>query len=663
MAFETLTPLISYPADGVTTTFAIPDKFYDASDVKLFFVDAAGLEGQFDFGTDYSVVITATDPTPPARKSGNVVLVTPPAIGISLVVFIWPDSDQDQPFEGQPVTPRQNERVHDRHAMRDASLRELLFRGFRAPLNAPPALRYIEVGAPGRVPVYAPDGSGSLVEGPTVGEVLLVSEIVPEIIAVAAISAQVVAVAGNSANINIVAGNITNVNLVGANIASVVTVAANITPVNVVATNITSVNTIASNMAALLAVPGAAAASAAAAAGSAGAAASSAAAALASENVVALAGVPAGTIIMRFGPLQPGFIAMGEGGTFDRAVYPGLATWLDNNGASLGLSAPQIAAGTLPDWRDYSPRTAGGALGPAVGALQLDAVQLITGEVEIPRSVHITAGTGALKSRASASTGAAAGAGTPYQIVSFDNSASPGARTATETRAKTFGVRWQIKAYGAVVNQGTADLVAIEQHYQTLANGALRKDIDQNAQAESAAYKINILKNTLQAWEVVPNGAVAVGTSVASITWAGLSAYRMLRLKGLMIPTVDNANLYCRVGAGAVDTASVYGIQSLTASSSVVNAGSSSPNYMQAAVSGVTANTATTVVVDLSIIEFNKPRAARMLSLSAGYSGATLLGIIYGYHNTIIPRDIIQVYSSVGLIGANSFFVLEGMRG
>lgn len=252
MAFETLTPLISYPADGVTTTFAIPDKFYDASDVKLFYVDADGIEGQYDFGTDYSVVITATDPTPPARKSGNVVLVTPPLTGLSIVVFIWPDSDQDQPFEGQPVTPRQNERVLDRLAMRDAALRELLFRGFRAPLNAAPALRYIEVGAAGRVPVYAPDGSGSLVQGPTVGEVALVSGIVDEIIAVAAISTQVVAVAGNATNINLIASNLASVISVGANIGSIVAVAGSIANVNTVAANIAAVNNVSLNMASVV---------------------------------------------------------------------------------------------------------------------------------------------------------------------------------------------------------------------------------------------------------------------------------------------------------------------------------------------------------------------------------------------------------------------------
>lgn len=283
MAFETFTPLISYPADGVTTTFAIPDKFYDASDVKLFYVNAAGEETSLDFGVDYSVVITATDPTPPARKSGQAVFITPPIAGGSVVVFIWPDVDQDQPFEGRPVTPRQNERAHDRHAMRDAALRELLFRGFRAPLNAPPGLRFIEVGAAGRVPIY--DEFGNLIEGPTVGEVLLVSGIVTEIMTVAAIAPQIVAVAGNATNINLLAlvddsiaalgpvapgiaalapvnDEISILAPIAASIVQVAvgaafmeTVATNIASVNVVAANITSVNTVANNIATILGIP------------------------------------------------------------------------------------------------------------------------------------------------------------------------------------------------------------------------------------------------------------------------------------------------------------------------------------------------------------------------------------------------------------------------
>lgn len=250
MAFETFTPLIVYPADGVFTEFAIPDKFYDASDVKVFYVDDDGLETQYDFGTDYSVVVTATDPTPPARKSGKAVFVTPPINGGKVVVFVWPDSDQDQPFEGRPVTPRQNERVHDRHAMRDAALRELLFRGYRSTLDATPALRYIVAGREGYVPTW--DIDGNLIEGPTVGQVATVAEFIDQINIVAGIEAEVVIVAGNAANINLVAGSIANVNIVGANIASVVTVATNIASVNTVAANIAAVNNVSVNMAAVL---------------------------------------------------------------------------------------------------------------------------------------------------------------------------------------------------------------------------------------------------------------------------------------------------------------------------------------------------------------------------------------------------------------------------
>lgn len=150
-------------------------------------------------------------------------------------------------------------------------------------------------------------------------------------------------------------------------------------------------------------------------------------------------GEPVGRICMRFGPLDPGFIAWGEGGTFNRTTYPLLAAWLDANGAYLGLSGPEIASGTIPDWRDYSPRTAGGSLGPAVGAKQGDAMQ---------GHRHPYARSPAGASGAAVWTVNELGGGTGnYSTgdpVTDGTNGTP--RTASETRVKAFGVRWQIKA-------------------------------------------------------------------------------------------------------------------------------------------------------------------------------------------------------------------------
>lgn len=164
MAFSAFTALAVYPGDGETTTFAIPDKFYDAADVQMFVVDADGLEVSLDSGTDFNVTVQTTEDLPPGRKTGTCVTTLAPADGSDVVVFIWPGIDQDQPYEGRPVTPRQRERVVDRLAMKDAALRELFFRGFRAPLNTPPGLRFIVPGEAGSVPQF--DGFGNLILGP-----------------------------------------------------------------------------------------------------------------------------------------------------------------------------------------------------------------------------------------------------------------------------------------------------------------------------------------------------------------------------------------------------------------------------------------------------------------------------------------------------------------
>lgn len=284
-------------------------------------------------------------------------------------------------------------------------------------------------------------------------------EIAPQVLEVAAIADEIVAVANNQPSITVVGNNIDAVTAAGDNIPTIVAVNTNAADISTVADNIADVVTVATNIDDILGVEEDAQIAIDAAAD----AVASAAAAAASEAAVALAGVPTGTIIMRFGPLQPGFIAWGEGGTFDRATYPGLASWLDTNGTALGLSAPQIAAGTIPDWRDYSPRTAGGALGPAVGALQEDAGQRIQGSFSTYSGTGVVA-SGAVLTGAFGTLGTSRGnslspvGGTGYDVT-FDSALA--ARTATETRVKSFGVRWQIKAAGAVADVGTVSIMAL----------------------------------------------------------------------------------------------------------------------------------------------------------------------------------------------------------
>jgi hypothetical protein len=270
-----------------------------------------------------------------------------------------------------------------------------------------------------------------------------------------------------------------------------------------------------------------AAASAASIVGDEASAAASAAAALASENAVAFAAVPVGTVLMQNGAVDPGYIRFGEGGSYDRTVYPDLADWMDANGeTAFDLSAGDVAAGVLPDWRDYVPRTAGGALGPAVGATQEDAMQGHKHQF----NGGGTASGGTLNNGVAAylipwsSTGGTAQ--TDYQSGPLTDGVNGTPRTASETRVKSFGVRWQIKAYGAFVNEGTADLVAIE----TAQAQMVRKDAQTLSGSEQLQVHDNLgLGINYNRWKTIQLFDM---TAAASVEQTGLGGFSELRVSG-----------------------------------------------------------------------------------------------------------------------------------
>lgn len=173
----------------------------------------------------------------------------------------------------------------------------------------------------------------------------------------------------------------------------------------------------------------------------------SAAAALVSENNVSTASVPVGMVFFSpKGTVPGGYLAL-EGGSFDSGVYPALFTYLGTT--------------TLPDYRDRVLRGAG-TLAGAVGTFQEDAMQRITGKSDSFMWAYPTA-EGAI----SGETGTAASTygvnGATTRKVTFDSGNSPGARVSdVETRVKAAIGKFVIKAYQAIVDGGTADLVAIE---------------------------------------------------------------------------------------------------------------------------------------------------------------------------------------------------------
>ena len=392
-------------------------------------------------------------------------------------------------------------------------------------------------------------------------------------------------------------------------------------------------------------------------------AATSAANALASENNVALMGVRLGQVMMRFTDLpDDGYLTWGEGGTWTRGVHPEFDAHMDAHGAKYGLTPTMIANGQKPDFRNYSPRTAGGALGPAVGALQEDAFQ---GHWH---NVDGQSGGGATGFTIMYSAG-----GTDVvTLIDAKGPVSDGAngtpRTATETRVKSFGVRWQIKAYGAYVNEGTADLVAIEQGYATLSSGALRKDIDQSA-GYGVPEKVNILKNTLQAWEAI-GGLIDVTSDVSSVDWTGLGAYRSLRLTGRALPATNNQNVGFRVGAGGFDTSAMYNTLATYTSSApsgptVIWLPTETKGYLT--INGVGNDDATRGGDFVAIFDsFNKAKRTKVNAQFGGTlaGGQVAQGDMYAEHSSAVALDSLRIMSADAAgIKAGSYFILEGLRG
>ncbi|AKR58020.1 Phage tail fiber protein [Devosia sp. H5989] len=380
------------------------------------------------------------------------------------------------------------------------------------------------------------------------------------------------------------------------------------------------------------------------------------------------AAVPIGIVFIQNGPVDPGYLRFGEGGSYDRASYPDLAAWMDANGqTAFGLTPTQIANGEFPDWRDHSPRTAGGPLGPSVGALQLDAMQGHRHAEKwngILGNFYTSGASGQVRNSAGTppSVDPPAGYNGIFDPITDGTNGIP--RTASETRVKSFGVRWQIKAYGAFVGGGTADLVAIQQDVQTVKNGAVRKDVDQSG-SYGVPEKVTILKNTLQAWEIVPGGVIAqLVSTVAYLEWAGtLGDYYMLRLKGVFVPTVNDTILNCQMGFGGVDTGANYGHQNVSAQSTALNASTVSATSQMPLSASARTTAGSHASIDVSIARFNKPTVVRVNALSGAYTTLANLSMFTAYHSTPAARDTLRLLASSGNIGAGSSFVLEGMRG
>lgn len=153
-------------------------------------------------------------------------------------------------------------------------------------------------------------------------------------------------------------------------------------------------------------------------------------------------------------PLKRGSYTLGDGSTTIRVP--------DMNGQSAGAVGAVFLRGD-------------GTLSAGTnGLIQRDALQNITGQINLAYGVVQVASTGAFRNTEGPSGGSASYPySNPQQIFSLD--ASRVARTATETRPTNVAGAWTIQAFGAVTNPGAVDAAQLASDYAAL-NAAFQSD-------------------------------------------------------------------------------------------------------------------------------------------------------------------------------------------
>lgn len=153
-------------------------------------------------------------------------------------------------------------------------------------------------------------------------------------------------------------------------------------------------------------------------------------------------------------PTQRGKYTLGDGSTTIRLP--------DFNGKSAGSLGAVFQRGD-------------GALSAATGGLiQRDAFQNITGSIISTYATSVRAGAaGAFVgsnggSQGSISSWQGTASPQPGDLLSFNAANSPGARTATETRALNVTGVWTVHAFGTVVNPGSVDAAQLASDYAVL---------------------------------------------------------------------------------------------------------------------------------------------------------------------------------------------------
>lgn len=213
----------------------------------------------------------------------------------------------------------------------------------------------------------------------------------------------------------------------------------------------------------------------------------------------------------------------------------------------------------------------------------------------------------------------------------------------------------------------TPDSFTSGQKLQALTNiGALSNEQDQSAQSFSASRKINILKNTLQAWETIVEGSLS--SAVASIDLINLADYRSLRLRGSLLAASSGGILAVRVsgnngatfdsGAGDYPRTGPYWV----GATSGVNTAAAAFIALSAGSVHNVAGFEVPFVLELE--DFNRNKFTQFYSRS-GYSppsGAFTSGMEFGYRANGVAHNAIRILNTAGNIAAGGQYLLEGRR-
>ena len=199
------------------------------------------------------------------------------------------------------------------------------------------------------------------------------------------------------------------------------------------------------------------------------------------------------------------------------------------------------------------------------------------------------------------------------------------------------------------------------------AEGDIQWDTDDDAIVVGNGSTQKIFRPS--SWELIEARAISGATQYAAFT--NLSAYRMIRITGYMNPASNNVHFYFSV---STDNGSTYDEGPITNYNySRIYQNSTTVNGITLTTQTLFSLTDTTTVAnsgydyltfELKTFEFNKAREAPIMTNSTWVTTTQFPQVLKnGNHAGTSARNALRFQFSSGNIAANSFIVVEGIRG